>query len=474
MILHADYSRPCGTTVERFDSEAGSREHERYPLIWEWTVTMTKASLILASLLVFAAPLFTADIDGALEPELDSLEQLYLHLHRNPELSFHERETASRIAKELEAAGYEVTTGVGGTGVVAVLENGAGKTVMVRTDLDGLPVTENTGRPYASTIRVQDSAGADVGVMHACGHDMHMTSFIGTARTLAKLKDEWSGTLVFIGQPAEERGAGARAMLKDGLYSRFPKPDYVLGLHVSAELPAGTIGYRPGYVLANVDSVDIKIHGVGGHGAYPHKTKDPIVLAAQVIMGLQTIASRETDPQDAVVITVGSIHGGTKHNIIPPEVNLQLTVRSYADETRAHILDSIKRITMNTARAFGMPEDRLPEVTFQDEFTPSTYNNPELTKRLLPIWQSSLGAENVIEVDPVMAGEDFSEYGRTTDKIPISIMWLGTVDEERFKTAKQGGAPLPPLHSPLFWPAPHPTIKTGVKATVAAALELLQ
>jgi hippurate hydrolase len=303
---------------------------------------------------------------------------------------------------------------------------------------------------------------------------MHMTSFIGTARTMAKLKDQWSGTLVFIGQPAEERGSGARAMLKDGLYSRFPKPDYVLGLHVSAELQAGTVGYRPGYVLANVDSVDIKIHGVGGHGAYPHKTKDPIVLAAQVIMGLQTIASRETDPQDAVVVTVGSIHGGTKHNIIPPEVNLQLTVRSYSDETRAHILDSIKRITINTARAFGIPEDRLPEVSFQDEFTPSTYNDPDLTERLAPVWRSLLGAENVIEVDPVMAGEDFSEYGRTEDKIPISIMWLGTIDEERFDTAKQGGAPLPPLHSPLFWPALHPTIETGVKATSAAALELLQ
>ncbi len=448
-------------------------QHKRKSYFWIGNSTMARILCTMAATLLLYSVLPGADISGALKPEISSLEELYKHLHRNPELSYRERETAARIAAELTAAGFDVTTGVGGTGVVGVLRNGPGKTVLVRTDLDALPVIEDTGRPYASTIRTQDENGSEVGVMHACGHDMHMTSFIGTARTLARLKDQWSGVLVFVGQPAEERGGGARAMLKDGLYERFPTPDYAVALHVAASMKAGTIGYRPGYALANVDSVDIKVKGTGGHGAYPHQSKDPIVLAAQIILALQTIASRETDPQDAVVVTAGSIHGGTKHNIIPAEVDLQLTVRSYSDETRDRVLDSIRRIAVNTARAFGMPEDRLPEVSGSTEYTPATYNSPELGRRLLPAWEEALGAENVIEVPAVMGGEDFSEYGRTSEKVPIFMFWLGTVGEERLRTAEDAGEGLPGLHSPLFWPTIHPTIETGVKAMTASVLELL-
>jgi hippurate hydrolase len=400
--------------------------------------------------------------------ESASLEALYIHLHRNPELSLEEKETARRIAEELRAAGFEVTTGVGGHGVVGVLRNGAGPTVMVRTDFDALPVTEKTGLPYASTVRTRDAQGREVGVMHACGHDMHMTVFVGTARLLARLKDRWRGTLVMIGQPAEELGVGAAAMLKDGLFSRFPRPDYALALHVDAELEAGKIGYREGFVFANVDSLDITIYGVGGHGAYPHLSKDPIVLAAQVILGLQTIVSREIRPLDPAVVTVGSIHGGTKHNIIPEQVDLQLTVRSFSDETRERILSSIRRITVETARAAGVPPDREPSVKLDSErFTPATYNDPALVRRLVPVWKRELGEDNVVERDPEMGGEDFSRYGRVEPKIPIVMFRLGVVDPPRM------AQPKPSLHSPLFWPALHPTIETGVRAMTAAVLELM-
>lgn len=427
---------------------------------------------VVAGFLIFLIPALSADLDAALEPELASLEALYKELHRNPELSLEERRTAARIADELRTADFEVTTGVGGTGVVGVLRNGPGKTVMIRTDLDALPVVEQTGLPYASTVRAHRDAG-EVGVMHACGHDMHMTSFVGAARMLSRLKAEWSGTLVMIGQPAEELGQGARATLRDGLFTRFPRPDFVLALHVAADLPAGSIGYRPGYALAAVDSVDIKIRGIGGHGAWPHRTRDPVVIAAHVITALQTIASRETDPQDAVVVTVGSIHGGTKHNIIGPEVALQLTVRTYSEQTRTRVLHAIERITFNTARALGVPDDRLPEVRFPEESTPATYNTPRLGERLLPVWQAALGPERVAEVGAVMGGEDFSEFGRTPEKIPIFMFWLGAIDEPRY-AARNAGNPLPALHSPQFWPAIHPTIRTGVTAMTVAALDLFR
>jgi len=410
-------------------------------------------------------------LDGWIRPELGSLEALYKHLHANPELSYREKETAARLAAEVKAAGYDVTPGVGGHGFVAVMKNGNGPTVLVRTDLDGLPVIEKTGLPYASKVKTTSDQGAEVGVMHACGHDIHMSSFVGAARVLSKLKDRWKGTLVLIGQPAEERGGGALAMLKDGLFTRFPRPDYCLALHTDAGLEAGKVGYREGFAMANVDTVDLTIRGVGGHGAYPHTTKDPVVIAAQVIMALQTIVSREVRPIDSAVVTVGSIHGGSKHNIISDQVDLQLTVRSYSEQTREQILTSIRRIATGIARAAGVPPDREPVMKLvEEDFTPATYNTPDLVKRLAPVWKKILGDANVVERDPEMGGEDFSRYGREEPRIPIFLFRVGTVDPAKIKMS----APLPSLHSAVYAPVPHPTIATGVKAMTAAVLELMR
>lgn len=401
------------------------------------------------------------------------LIELYKELHAHPELSFHERDTAKRLAAEWRRLGFTVSTGIGGHGIVSVLRNGDGPTLMLRTDLDALPVAEQTGKPYASTVTTTDDQGNTVPVMHACGHDVHMTVLVGTARELVSRRDTWRGTLMLIGQPAEERGAGARAMLADGLFERFPLPDYNLALHTSASLPAGTLGYSSGYALASVDSVDITVHGIGGHGAYPHATKDPVVLSAQIINALQTLVSREIAPIEPAVVTVGSIHGGTKHNIISDRVDMQLTVRSYSDETRQSLLDGIARIARGQALAMGLPEDKLPTVTVQDEHTRSTYNDPQLTQRLVAVWQRTLGAEAVKETPPVMGGEDFSEYGRTEHDIPSVIYWLGGVEPGRWQRAQDGGDKLPSLHSPFFAPdAPH-AIRTGVQAMTAAALDLL-
>jgi hippurate hydrolase len=308
--------------------------------------------------------------------------------------------------------------------------------------------------------------------MHACGHDMHMTVFLGAARVLSAAKDKWRGTLVMIGQPAEEKVQGARAMLAEGLFTRFPKPDYCLALHCASDLPAGSVGVTEGYTLANVDSVDVVIRGVSGHGAWPHKTKDPIVLAAQTVLALQTIVSRETDPTQPAVVTVGSIHGGTKHNIIPDDVRLQLTLRSYSDEVRAHTLDAIKRITRGLAEAAGIPEDRYPLVTVGDESASATYNSPELAGRLTTAFKRWFGDERASSTKPIMGAEDFGLFGRTEPKIPICIFWLGTVDPDRFKEHQRTGKPLPALHSSQFLPALEPTLKTGITAMTAAVLEL--
>ncbi len=412
-------------------------------------------------------------LDQQVQQDLSYLKSLYVHLHTHPELSFHEVETSKKIAAELRKLGFDVTEHVGGYGVVGVFKNGAGPTVMVRTDLDALPVEEQTGLPYASKVKTKDDQGNEVSVMHACGHDMHMTVFTGTARALIKLKDHWKGTLVMIGQPAEEKGGGARAMIADGLFERFPRPDYALALHVNSSMAAGTVGYREGYALANVDAVDIVIRGAGGHGAYPHTTKDPVVLAAETVMALQTIVSREIAPIEPAVVTVGSIHGGTKHNIIPDEVRLQLTLRSYSDKVREQTIAAIRRITRGLAIAAGVPEDRMPIVTVGDEYTPATYNDPDLTLRVAKVFKSVLGEQNVIHTEPVMGGEDFGRYGRVEPKIPICIFWLGAVAPEKVEEARKTGKSLPSLHSSLFAPVPEPTIRTGVKAMTSAVLDLL-
>ncbi len=425
-----------------------------------------KTRLLLLILSTLATPVLAVD-------QSPSLIKFYKHLHQNPELSFQEEKTSARIAGELRDAGYEVTEKVGGHGVVGVMENGDGPTVMLRADMDGLPVLEQTGLDYASEVTVKDEDGNLVPTMHACGHDIHMTVLVGAARELAASKDQWRGTLVLIGQPAEERSGGAIAMLEDGLFEKFPRPDFNLALHVNADMAAGTIGHVPGFALANVDSVDITVYGVGGHGAYPHNAKDPVLLAADIIQSLQTIVSREISPLEPAVVTVGSIHGGTKHNIIPDQVKLQLTLRSYTDEVRHQTMDSIKRMIRNLALAAGMPEDRLPLFEQKNEYTPATWNDPELDARLVKTWRAALGSDNVIQRDRVMGGEDFGRYGKVEPKIPSAIFWLGAVDPAQYKKVKAAGGKLPTLHSPFFAPLPEPTITTGVEAMTSAALELL-
>jgi hippurate hydrolase len=355
------------------------------------------------------------------------------------------------------------------------MKNGAGPTVLVRTDLDALPVHEETALPYASTVTVKTEEGKEVPVMHACGHDAHMAMFIGVARALAKLKDQWRGTLIFVGQPAEETGNGARALLHAGLYEKFGKPEFALGFHDKADLQNGHIGVTEGYTYANVDSVDVTVRGVGGHGAYPHKTKDPIVLAAEMINAWQTIASRENNPLDPIVVTVGSIHGGTKHNIIPDEVKMQLTVRTYKTDTRERVLAAIDQIAKGCAMAAGFPGERAPIVSVsRDLFCPATYNNPELTKRLIAVWKKSLGNDNVEIVDATMGGEDFSEYSLPDHSIPSVDFHVGAVDPAKMAEYKKAGKELPSLHSSKFAPVPEPTIRTGVVAMTTAVLELMK
>lgn len=436
---------------------------------------MLPALLVLGWCLSASAGFAEADplVSSRVDAEYPRLLELYQQLHAAPEISFQEVKTAARIAEELKQAGCEVTAQVGGHGVVGVLRNGPGPTVLVRSDLDGLPVLEETGLPYASRVRMKDDQGREVPAMHACGHDVHMTSLIGTARVLSALRDRWSGTLVFIGQPAEERVGGAKAMLADGLYTRFPRPDFCLALHSASDLPAGTVGHIEGYAMANSDSVDILVRGVSGHGAWPHLTKDPIVLAAQIVVALQTIVSRETPPTEPAVVTVGSIHGGTKHNIIPDEVRLQLTLRSYSDEVREASLAALRRIVRGQALAAGIPEKLMPTVEIAKESARSTYNDPALTRRIAAAISQSIGEGNVIAKKPVMGAEDFGLYGRVEPAIPICLFWLGTITRESVAESLKTGQTLPSLHSSKFAPVPEPTLKTGVTAMTAGVLELL-
>lgn len=420
-----------------------------------------------------------------------NLIDLYTYFHRHPELSFKEVKSSTIMANELESLGFTVTTGlgdawtkdkslrdngvvrdgVGGYGVVGVFENGDGPTVLIRADMDALPVAERTGVPHASQVTDETWTGVTSGVMHACGHDIHMTSWIGTARNLIATKDDWSGTLIMIAQPAEELGNGAKAMISDGLFERFPQPDYNLALHVSASLPSGKVAYAPGYAMANVDSVDITVKGVGGHGAYPHTTKDPVVIGAAIVTAVQTLVSRNVNPQTPAVVTVGSFQAGAKHNIISDEAKLLLTVRSYDDETRTMLLEGIERIAKAQALAFGAPE---PEIFNEPDYTPSIYNDPDLAATADAAISAVIGAENVSQVPPVMGGEDFSQYGRTDAKIPSLLFWVGAVEPERWATAQDSALALPSLHSPFFAPDFEPTIEIGVKSMTATARALFE
>lgn len=432
-------------------------------------------SLLLALPLMLATPALADPLSQGVAADLPQLMDLYRQLHAHPELSFHETRTAALLAAQARKLGFDVTEKVGGTGVVAVMRNGPGPVLLIRADMDALPVVEQTGLPFASKVRAMTDEGVESGVMHACGHDTHMSAWIGVARRLAAMKAQWSGTLVMILQPAEERGAGARMMLEDGLFTRFPKPQYAIAFHDAANLPAGVIGYTPGYALANVDSVDIVVKGVGGHGAYPQTTKDPIVLGSRIVMALQTLVSRERDPQDPAVVTVGSFRAGAKHNIIPDEATLLLTVRSYSDETRKKLLDGIRRIARGEAIAAGLPDDLMPVVRVEEkEFTPSTYNVPDFTERMAALFTRRFGEDRVVRTPPVMGGEDFGRFYRADKDIKSLIFWVGGVTPDNMAKAAKGEISLPSLHSPLWAPDAEKVIGTATEALATAALDILK
>ncbi len=432
------------------------------------------AAALAASLAVpaLAAPPAPAPrVVSALVPlpsEEAGLGELYRALHAAPELSMQETATAARLAGRLRALGFEVTEGVGGTGVVGVLRNGEGPVVMLRTDLDALPVEERTGLPFASRATGKGEDGAPIPVMHACGHDLHMTAWTGAATLLARAKGLWRGTLVMVGQPAEEKGAGAARMLKDGLFTRFPRPGYAVALHVTPELPSGSVGVTPGPAFASVDSVDLTIHGKGGHGAMPHRTVDPVLIAARTVVALQALVSREKDPFEPAVVSVGSFQAGSKHNVIPPEARLKLTVRAYREETRKRLLDGIRRVAAGESIAGGAPKE--PDLAIV-ESTPGVVNDVALTERLRAAFAAALGAADVVSFPPASVSEDFSYFGR--EGVPASLFWLGVAEPAALERARTDGRALPPLHSAEFAPDVAPAIRAGVAALVAGALELL-
>jgi amidohydrolase len=438
-------------------------------------------ALVLAAIATALPAAAQSELDQKIDSNMAGWIETYKHLHANPELSTQEKETSALVASTLRSLGYEVTDHFGkyedanlvSYGVVAVLKNGPGPTVYVRTDMDALPVRENTGLPYASKVTVK-RASDEVGVMHACGHDLHMTVFLGTAKMLAEEKSHWSGTVVLIGQPSEESTGGAAAMLRAGLYERFPKPDYVLALHDNATLPAGQVAWHEGTMLAGADSVDIVIRGYGGHGAAPNMTKDPIVVASELVVFLQTIVSREEDPLQPTVVTVGSFHAGTKHNVIPDDAHLQLSVRTMSPEHREKTLAAIRQATNGIAEAAGIPADRAPIITVSEHGVPPTINDPALSRRVASAMEKSLGKENVVAGKPIMASEDFSLFALTDPKPPISMFWLGAVDPAKIKDAQEKGTRLPSLHSSEFAPLPEPAIRTGVKAMTSAVMDLLK
>ncbi|MFO0864119.1 MAG: amidohydrolase [Gemmataceae bacterium] len=413
---------------------------------------------------------WAAETNRSIESQFSDLEKTYKHLHSHPELSYEETQTAAYLAKQMMAAGFTVTSEFGGHGVVAVLKNGVGPTVLVRTEMDALPVEEKTGLPFASKVQGRDRSGNLVGVMHACGHDVHMTCWLGAGKALAGMKERWRGTLVFIAQPAEEAGMGAHMMLEAGLYSKFPRPDYCFALHCDAEQPAGAIAYTPGLAMANIDMIDITMKGKGGHGAWPHLTVDPVVLSARVVLDLQTLVSRETNPTDPVVVTVGTIHGGVKPNVIPNDVKLQLTVRTTKELTRKRVLQGIERMAKAAAIGAGAPE---PSVTIRANwFTPAVVNDPQLLDKTLTVLRDRLGDAHVRQRPPMMGGEDFALFGRAG--VPSVLFFLGTQAPEKIAQSETDSEkPLTSLHSDRFAPVIEPTLKTGTLSMSLAVLNLL-
>lgn len=436
---------------------------------------MTKTAILTALLAgAFALPAPATTLRESIANDLPQLMTLYRDLHANPELSMQEVRSSAKLAAELRKLGFQVTEHVGKTGVVAVLRNGPGKTLLIRADMDALPVVEQTGLPFASKVRAMANSGVESGVMHACGHDTHMTAFLGTARRLMASKADWSGTLVMILQPGEETSQGAKAMLADGLFTRFPKPDVALAFHDSASLPAGTIGLGSGYVMANVDSVDVLVKGVGSHGAAPQNSRDPIVLASRIVGSLQTLVSRERNPLDPAVVTVGSFHAGATHNIIPDEARLQITVRSYTPEVRKSLLDGIARVARGEAIAAGMPDDRMPVVTVEDRSTPSTFNTEALTTRTAALFTQEFGADRVKTMPPAMVGEDFGRYWLADQSKQSLIFWVGGVPKDKWAAAGGDTTKLPSLHSPYWAPDAEAVIGTAVEAMTVAATDVLK
>jgi len=404
--------------------------------------------------------------------EINSFRAIYTDLHQNPELSLMEVKTAAKMAEQLIKLGFEVTTGVGGNGVVGIFRNGTGKTIMLRTDMDALPVKENTGLPYASTVVMKDAKGNENPVMHACGHDLHMTTWLGTLTTLVELKEEWKGTLMAVGQPAEEGTMGAQAMLDDKLFKRFPVPDLALAYHVSPELPSGTIGYFPGPIFAGVQTVEMTVYGSGGHGATPHKTIDPVVLSAKIILDIQTIVSRKINPVKPAVVTVGSIHGGTRANVIPDEVKMLLTLRFFEMDVYKMIRESLINITRGAAISAGLPEDKIPKLVFDEPLDLPVSNDPVLVMEAVKSMKDILGDGNVISVDPAMVAEDFGKYGLTEEKVPIGLFWLGGVNRESYAEYEKNKKSIPPLHNSSFAPDFDPAFKTGVTAMSRTIIDL--
>ena len=443
---------------------------------------MPKTLYSLSLICLFMASASGQDMPGLISNQMPALVDTYKDLHAHPELSHHEEHTSALLAGELRKAGYTVTEHIGkypdGTqayGIMAILRNGAGPKLLIRADMDGLPVIEETGVPYASRVKTKNPAGQDVGVMHACGHDVHVTTLIGTARVLAALKSQWHGTLMLIGQPSEETIDGAKAMLADHLYERFGTPDFAIALHDTNARAAGTISLTSGPALASSTSVDVTMRGIGGHGAFPQLAKDPILMSAEFIVQLQSIVSRQEDPRDPSVVTVGDVHGGTKRNIIPNEVKMELTARAFTDKARQIILDGIRNTASGIAVSAGVPEDRAPIVTvLENESTPVLYNDPRLAARAKTALVKTLGAQNVFDEAPVMGSEDFGMFGLQDREIPTFMFWLGAMDPVKLAAAQSAGKSLPGLHSSRFQPLPEPTLRTGVMAMTSLAISLLQ
>lgn len=434
-------------------------------------------ALAASSALFYGAPAAaqSTDLAKAVAADYDAkLEALFIDFHKNPELSYKETRTAGIIAKEWRAVGWDVTEKVGGTGVVAVMKNGDGPTLMLRADMDGLPLVEDSGLDYMSTVKQVSIDGEEKPVMHACGHDVHITSLIGTARRLSAMKDQWRGTIVLIAQPAEERIGGAKLMMDDGLYTRFPKPDFAMAFHVSADTPTGKLALNEGITYSSSDSVDITVHGVGAHGASPHRGKDPIVMGAQIIMNLQTIVSREIAPLKPAVVTVGAFHSGFKHNIISDKATMQLTVRSDDQETREKLLEGIKRIAENVGRMNGMPDDKLPKVKISHERTPATYNDATLTRRVKSLFAERFGAD-VFDEQPRegMGAEDFAYFVAPNTDVPGVYFSVGGTPQSDFDAEDAGGTAVPSHHSPFFKVAPRESVTLGTEAMTAAALDFL-